>query len=77
MSSTEPASTAIKRRFLALAYGLLCHGLFAFAVSVMIYEMAFGLSRSWGVLRGPWRWIGNGLLLLQFPLVHSFLLSSR
>jgi len=77
MSSTEPASTAIKRRFLALAYGLLCHGLFAFAVSVMIYEMAFGLSRAHGILHGPWRWIGNGLLLLQFPLAHSFLLSGR
>jgi ubiquinone biosynthesis O-methyltransferase len=77
MSSTESASTGIKRRFLALAYGLLCHGLFAFAVSVMIYEMAFGLSRSWGDLPAPWRWIGNGLLLLQFPLAHSFLLSGR
>jgi ubiquinone biosynthesis O-methyltransferase len=77
MSSTHASATTAKRRFLALTYGVLCHALFALAVSVMIYEMAFGLSRSWGVLHGPWRWIGNGLLLLQFPLVHSFLLSSR
>ena len=30
---------------------------------------------SWGTAH--WRWIGNGLLLLQFPLAHSFLLSGR
>jgi len=77
MSSTHFSATTSKRRSLALAYGVVCHGLFAFAVSVMIYEMAFGLSRSWGVLHGPWRWIGNGLLLMQFPLAHSFLLSAR
>ena len=73
----------VKRRYLALAYGVACHGLFAVAVSVMIYELAFGLSRSWGNSWGVswgaahWRWIGNGLLLLQFPLAHSFLLSGR
>ncbi len=77
MSSTHFSATTAKRRTLALAYGVLCHGLFAFAVLVMIYEMAFGLSRSWGTLHVPWRWIGNGLLLLQFPLAHSFLLSGR
>ena len=77
MSSTHSSAMTVKRRTLALAYGVACHGLFALAVSVMIYEMAFGLSRSWGVLHGPWRWIGNGLLLLQFPLAHSFLLSGR
>jgi ubiquinone biosynthesis O-methyltransferase len=58
-----------------VAYGVLCHGLFVAAVSVMIYEMFFGLSRSWGALRTPWSWAGNGLLLLQFPITHSFLLT--
>ena len=77
MSSTHASATTAKRRLLALIYGVLCHGLFALAVSVMIYEMAFGLSRAQGILQGPWRWIGNGLLLLQFPLAHSFLLSGR
>ncbi len=77
MSSTHFSATTLRRRYLALAYGVVCHGLFALAVSVMIYEMAFGLSRSWGTLPAPWRWIGNGLLLLQFPLAHSFLLSGR
>jgi ubiquinone biosynthesis O-methyltransferase len=77
MSSIHSGTTTSKRRTLALAYGVVCHGLFGLAVSVMIYEMAFGLSRSLGVLHGSWRWIGNGLLLLQFPLTHSFLLSGR
>ena len=83
MSSTHSSAMTVKRRTLALAYGVACHGLFAVAVSVMIYELAFGLSRSWGDSWGVswgaahWRWIGNGLLLLQFPLAHSFLLSGR
>src|SRR5512140_2604531 len=77
MSSTHATVTTTKRRNLALAYGILCHGLFALAVAVMIYQMAFGLSRSWGHLPASWRWVGNSLLLLQFPLAHSFLLSGR
>jgi ubiquinone biosynthesis O-methyltransferase len=77
MSLTRTGTMTSKRRYLALGYCVACHGLFALAVSVMIYEMAFGLSRSWGALHGPWRWVGNGLLLLQFPLAHSFLLSGR
>ena len=67
-------STA-SRKAVALTYGGLCHGLFVLAVAVMIYEMFFGLSRSWGALHGRWRWIANGVLLLQFPIVHSFLLA--
>src|SRR5665213_1059129 len=77
MSSTQSRKTASKRKYLALAYGVLCHGLFALAVAVMIYEMFFGLSRSRGALHAPWNWIGNAVLLLQFPLAHSFLLTGR
>src|SRR5437016_12210191 len=75
MSSIQSVNTAIRRKFIALGYGVLCHGLFAVAVSVMIYEMFFGLTRSWGPLQTPWNWAGNGLLLLQFPVAHSFLLT--
>jgi ubiquinone biosynthesis O-methyltransferase len=75
MSSTHFVNAATRRKYIALTYGVLCHGLFAVAVSVMIYEMFFGLSRSWGALQAPWSWIGNGLLLLQFPVTHSFLLT--
>ena len=75
MSSVKFQKTTIKRKTLALLYGGLCHGLFTLAASVMIYEMFFGLSRSWGALHTPWSWIGNGALLLQFPVAHSSLLT--
>jgi ubiquinone biosynthesis O-methyltransferase len=53
----------------------LCHGLFIAGVGMMIWQMYFGMSRSFGALAYPWSWLGNGLLLVQFPLTHSFLLS--
>jgi len=63
------------RRRVAISYGLICHGLFAAAVGTMILAMFFGLGRSWGPFRSPECWFANGLLLLQFPLMHSFLLA--
>ena len=75
MISTKSREAEIRRRSFALLYGGLCHGLFATGVAVMIYEMFFGLSRSWGGLHAPWSWIGNSTLLLQFPIAHSFLLT--
>jgi ubiquinone biosynthesis O-methyltransferase len=77
MAARKCKTTAIKRTSLALVYGGLCHGLFTLAVAIMIYEMFFGMGRSWGALPAPWRWIGNGVLLLQFPIAHSFLLTRR
>ncbi len=77
MLSTKAGNSVFKRKSLALLYGSLCHGVFTLAVSIMIYEMFFGLSRSWGALHTPWSWISNGILLLQFPIVHSFLLTQR
>jgi ubiquinone biosynthesis O-methyltransferase len=77
MSSTQSHKTTDKRNYLALVYGGLCHAFFTLAVSVMIYEMFFGLSRCWGALHAPWSWVGNGVLLLQFPVAHSFLLMGR
>jgi methanethiol S-methyltransferase len=65
----------IRRKSVALLYGVLCHGLFATGVAIMVYQMFFGMSRSWGGLHAPWNWIGNGALLLQFPIAHSFLLT--
>ncbi len=77
MPFTNSATATVKRQTLALGYGVLCHALFVVAVTVMIYEMYFGLSRSLGALHSPWSWIANGLLLLQFPLAHSLLLTAR
>ena len=70
-------SPAIARRMIAVVYGFLCHGLFVLGVGMMIAQMFYGMSRTLGALAYPWSWIANGLLLLQFPLAHSFFLSGR
>jgi ubiquinone biosynthesis O-methyltransferase len=70
-------AATIKRRGTALAFGLVCHGAFLCGVAMMIYQMYFGMSRTFGAVAFPWNWIVNGLLLIQFPLAHSLLLSGR
>jgi 2-polyprenyl-3-methyl-5-hydroxy-6-metoxy-1,4-benzoquinol methylase len=62
-------------RGLALAYGLLCHAAFAVGVGTMIAAMLFGMSRSFGTVPAPWSIFTDALLLLQFPLLHSVLLT--
>jgi len=61
----------------AVLLGLLCHSLFAAAVLAMVAAMFFGLSESFGTLAWPWAGIANALLILQFPLAHSLLLTRR
>lgn len=75
MTDTPSSPRTIARLMIALIYGLLCHGLFVIGVGMMIWQMYSGMSRTFGALTYPWSWIANGLLLLQFPLAHSFLLS--
>ena len=70
-----PSRTA--GRLVAIAYGVGCHILFVLGVGAMMVEMAFGMSRSWGTLAPPWRWIADTALLLQFPVAHSLLLSRQ
>ena len=70
-------AAAIKRRGTALAFGLVCHLAFLCGVGMMIYQMYFGMSRTFGAQAFPWNWIVNGMLLIQFPVAHSFLLSGR
>jgi hypothetical protein len=61
----------------ALVMGLLCHSVFAVAVLAMMWAMFFGLSESFGTVPWPWALVVNGLLVLQFPVVHSLLLTGR
>jgi methanethiol S-methyltransferase len=61
----------------AVLYGACCHGFFVAAVGAMMIMMFFGMSRSLGVLHAPWSYLANALLLAQFPLLHSMLLSRR
>lgn len=65
------------RRVIALGYGILCHASFVIGVGVMIVAMYHGMTTGLGKLPAPWNWAANALLILQFPLLHSFLLSNR
>ena len=60
---------------LALVMGVLCHLVFAAAVLAMMGAMFFGLSESFGRVPWPWALLANALLIVQFPLVHSALLT--
>jgi cellulose synthase/poly-beta-1,6-N-acetylglucosamine synthase-like glycosyltransferase/protein-S-isoprenylcysteine O-methyltransferase Ste14 len=61
----------------AVIYGVFCHGCFVAGVGTMMVMMFSGMSRSFGVLHAPWSYPANALLLAQFPLLHSMLLSRR
>ncbi|MEM1344405.1 MAG: isoprenylcysteine carboxylmethyltransferase family protein [Pseudomonadota bacterium] len=63
------------RKRLALVYGFACHSIFAAAVGAMIVMMYFGMSRTFGGVPYPYAWGVNLLLVLQFPLAHSFFLT--
>lgn len=60
---------------LALAFGATVHLVFAAAVLAMIVAMYFGMSRSSGSVPWPFAILVNAALILQFPLVHSLLLT--
>lgn len=77
-SSPSPAGqSSAARTVIALCYGVTCHVCFTLGVGAMIAAMFFGMSRSLGTLQAPWSWIANASLLIQFPLSHSALLTSR
>jgi len=61
----------------ALFFGVVCHLCFLLGVLTMLLAMLFGMSRSLGTLAAPWSWIANASLLVQFPVVHSLLLTAR
>jgi hypothetical protein len=56
---------------------LLVMRVFAMAVLAMMLAMAFGMSESLGPVPWPWAALANAALILQFPLVHSLLLTRR
>jgi protein-S-isoprenylcysteine O-methyltransferase Ste14 len=60
---------------LALAFGGAVHLIFAAAVLAMIVAMYFGMSRSLGAVPWPQAAAVNAMLVLQFPLMHSLLLT--
>ncbi|MGL5114513.1 MAG: isoprenylcysteine carboxylmethyltransferase family protein [Beijerinckiaceae bacterium] len=66
-----------RRIALALGMGALCHGIFALSGAAMVTAMFFGMSQSLGSVPWPWALLANSLLLAQFPLGHSLLLTMR
>ena len=62
---------------IALFYGLLCHGTFLVAGAVMFITILTGFQFSVGPFEGLGAVAINLLLLIQFPLGHSFFLSNR
>ena len=69
--------TPPRRIALALSYGAITHGTFALGVGSMVLCMGFGMQLGLGPFSGALAWVVNLLLLLQFPALHSFLLSTR
>jgi len=67
--------SAYSRIGLALIYAGLCHGLFALGAGAMVFGLYTGLSYGFGALAWPWAAAANLVLLVQFPLAHSVLLS--
>lgn len=69
----------VSRRTVALAtlYGVLCHLTFVVAVATMIVVLGTGMTAGLGRLPAPWSWIADAALLLQFPVIHTALLSRR
>lgn len=62
---------------LALTMGAVTHLAFAAGVLAMCTAMFFGMSESLGRVPQPWAWGANALLVAQFPLLHSVLLTKR
>jgi len=70
-----PPPRGAGRIALALAMGAACHLAFAAGVLAMIVAMFFGMSESLGRVPWPWAALANAALIVQFPLVHSALLT--
>lgn len=67
----------VKRVAIAYLYGAICHVIFTLAVVAMFLGLFYGMSRSFGAVPAPWAWVANVALILQFPLLHSVLLTRR
>lgn len=69
--------TRASRIAVAVGWGVVNHVLFVVAVATMVLGLDHGLRDGVGELHGAAAWVANAALLLQFPLLHSWLLSQR
>jgi len=65
------------QRTVAVLYGVLCHAGFAAGIGAMMVGIYSGLSVGRGPFHGVEALIADLCLLIQFPVLHSFLLSPR
>lgn len=61
----------------ALAFGIVTHATFIVSVGVMGFALYYGLRIGLGHFHGWMAVVANLLLIVQFPVMHSFLLSKR
>ena len=66
-----------RQRAIALLAGAVCHASFALGIGAMIGAIYFGLQLGLGTLHGGAAVLADALLVLQFPLLHSWLLTER
>jgi protein-S-isoprenylcysteine O-methyltransferase Ste14 len=67
----------VRDKVIALTYGVICHLAFGVAIVLMAYDVYFGFTRSLWPIGGDHGRLWNTLLVCQFPLIHSLLLSKR
>lgn len=63
-----------RQRRLALLIGIACHSSFVLGIAAMMLNLYYGLTLGRGSLAGPGGIVANAFLLLQFAVIHSFLL---
>lgn len=68
---------SLRDRALALLLAVVCHGLFVLAVGSMGWQLLHGLQLGRGTASGVSAVLLDAVLVLQFPLLHSFLLGAR
>ena len=64
----------IKTKLISILYGAVCHITFVISGMCMFWVLYNGFTVSLGSVRQPLSIVINIFLLLQFPILHSFLL---
>lgn len=70
-------SVSSRSKAFALVVGFSCHAIFGLAVLLMATSLYHGLQLATPFQSHRFGWSWDLLLLLQFPLLHSFLLSNK
>lgn len=67
----------MSKRLFAISLGITCHLLFLGAVSLMAWSIFYGMTKAVSPIGGEVGRYLNLLLLFQFPIVHSILLTKN